>query len=422
MLGPNSAYSSFGIPNDLTSTVDSTHESLTAQTGLAHSEYNLYELVEDTWIHSSAASNTNNGQSPIMYVGRFNGFALVNVDLSQIPLPEPWTSSEASIDLYKGGTTPGNHQIVVYNVFDEWDESATWNNASSNTPWSTQSGYLDSTMSPISTTVVNASSGWYSWNITEAVQQARVRGDDIVSLLFRDTASSSSSSNLYFRTSDYPGGNSFSPKFNMIYSSGNTWIPGDASSLNPVLGSTTTMWNSTALLPTPPDSVDLSWSHSLTNHSWDFQVDTDSFFSTPASFNSDQNSSLFTTTTGTPSSTSFTFPSSITWDDAWYYWRVRGVENGQYGNWTEGGSFRVPDSVIGTSDGAGNYSITLERGDVFDSSGNLPSFPDTYIDSAGGPGQTQNYGTSVSLNVGSSQTAGAIVVSLIEMDLSLIHI
>ncbi|MBA46441.1 MAG: hypothetical protein CMB31_07640 [Euryarchaeota archaeon] len=415
MLGPNSADSPFGVPNDLTSTVDSTHESLTAQNGMAHSEFNLYELVDETYIHSSAP-NTNFGQSAAMYVGRFNGFGLVNVDLSQIPLPEPWMSSEASIELYKGGSTTGNHQIAVYNVFDEWDESATWNNASSNTPWSTQSGYLDSTMSPISTTVVNATYGWYSWNITEAVQQARVRGDDIVSLLFRDT-SSSTSQNLYFYTSEYPGTNSFSPRINMIYSSGNTWIPEDATSLNPVLGSSTTMWNSTALLPTPPDSVDLSWSHSLTNHSWDFQVDTDPFFGTPDLFNSNANSSLFTTTTGTPSSTSFSFPSSITWDDAWYYWRVRGVENSQYGNWTEGGSFRVPDSVVGTSDGAGNYSVTLERGDVFATSGALPSFPDTYIDSAGGPGQTQNHGTSVSLNVGSSQTAGAIVVTLIEMDL-----
>ena len=415
MLGPNSADSPFGVPNDLTSTVDSTHESLTAQNGMAHSEFNLYELADETYIHSSAP-NTNFGQSAAMYVGRFNGFGLVNVDLSQIPLPEPWMSSEASIELYKGGSTTGNHQIAVYNVFDEWDESATWNNASSNTPWSTQSGYLDSTMSPISTTVVNATYGWYSWNITEAVQQARVRGDDIVSLLFRDT-SSSTSQNLYFYTSEYPGTNSFSPRINMIYSSGNTWIPEDATSLNPVLGSSTTMWNSTALLPTPPDSVDLSWSHSLTNHSWDFQVDTDPFFGTPDLFNSNANSSLFTTTTGTPSSTSFSFPSSITWDDAWYYWRVRGVENSQYGNWTEGGSFRVPDSVVGTSDGAGNYSVTLERGDVFATSGALPSFPDTYIDSAGGPGQTQNHGTSVSLNVGSSQTAGAIVVTLIEMDL-----
>lgn len=416
MLGPFSNDSNFGVPNDLTNSIDSTHESLTAQTGMAHSDFGMYELVDDSWIYPAMGLNSNLGQGQIMYVGQYSGFGLVNVDLSEIPLSEPWMSSEASIDLYKLSSTSGNHQIAVYNVFDEWDESATWNNASSNTPWSTQSGYLDSTMSPISTTVVNATYGWYSWNITEAVQQARVRGDDIVSLLFRDTADPSTS-NVYFATTEYPGSNSFSPRLNMIYSSGNTWIPEDATSLNPVLGSSTTMWNSTALLPTPPDSVDLSWSHSLTNHSWDFQVDTDPFFGTPASFNSNANTSLFTTTTGTPSSTSFTFPSSITWDDAWYYWRVRGVESSQYGNWTEGGSFRVPDSVVGTSDGAGNYSVTLERGDVFETSGNIPSFPDTYIDSAGGPGQTQNHGTSVSLNVGSSTTAGAIVVSLIEMDL-----
>ena len=140
-------------------------------------------MVDDTWIYSAMGPNSNLGQGQIMYVGQYSGFGLVNVDLSQIPLSEPWMSSEASIDLYKLSSTSGNHQIAVYNVFDEWNESATWNNASSNTPWSTQSGYLDSTMSPISTTVVNATYGWYSWNITEAVQQARVRGDDIVSLL-----------------------------------------------------------------------------------------------------------------------------------------------------------------------------------------------------------------------------------------------
>ncbi|MEC8721525.1 MAG: DNRLRE domain-containing protein, partial [Candidatus Thermoplasmatota archaeon] len=413
MLGPISSRSIFGVPNDLTNSIDSTHESLTAQTGMAHSDFDMYELVDDTEIRSNLP-NTNYGQSASMYVGR-SGFGIVSVDLTHIPIPEPWMSSDASIDLYKMGSTTGNHQIAVYNIFDEWDESATWNNASSNTPWSTQSGYLDNTMSPISTTIVNTTYGWYSWDITEAVQQARVRGDDIVRLLFRDT-SDPSNSNVYFATSEYSQ-NQYSPRLNMIYSSGNIWIPEDASSLNPSLGTETTMWNSTALLPTPPDSVDLSWSHSLNNHSWDFQVDTDPFFGTPDSFNSNANSSLFTTTTGAPSSTSFSFPSTSTWDDAWYYWRVRGVDSSQYGNWTEGGSFRVPDSVVGTSDGAGNYSVTLERGDVFETSGYLPSFPDTYIDSAGGPGQTQNHGTSVSLNVGSSTTAGAIVVSLIEMDL-----
>ena len=415
MLGPISSDSIFGVPNDLTNSIDSTHESLTAQTGMAHSDFDMYELVDDTEIRSNLPS-TNFGQSASMYIGR-SGFGIINVDLTHIPIPEPWMSSDASIDLYKMGSTTGNHQIAVYNIFDEWDESANWNNASSNTPWSTQSGYLDNTMSPISTTIVNATYGWYSWDITEAVQQARVRGDDVVSLLFRDTTDPSNS-NVYFAKSEYSQ-NQFSPRLNMIYFSGNTWIPEDASSLSPTIGTQTTMWNSSALLPTPPDSVDLSWSHSLTNHSWDFQIDTNPFFLDPDQFDSDDNSSLFTTTTGSSgiSTTSFSFPSSITWDDSWYYWRVRGVENNLYGNWSEGGMFRVPDSVVGTSDGAGNYSVTLERGGVFETSGNLPSFPDTYIDSAGGPGQTQNHGTSVSLNVGSSQTAGAIVVSLIEMDL-----
>ena len=70
-------------------------------------------------------------------------------------------------------------------------------------------------MSPISSTVVNATYGWYTWDITEAVQQARVRGDDVVSLLFRDTTDPSNS-NVYFATSEYSQ-NQFSPRLNMIY-------------------------------------------------------------------------------------------------------------------------------------------------------------------------------------------------------------
>ena len=417
MLGPISGSEIFGVPNDITNSISSTEESVTAQKGIVHTAFNMYDLVEDAEIRSNAQNN-NYGQSNSMYVGR-SGYGLVSIDLSLIPIPEPWMSTDARLDLYKMSSTSGNHEIAVYNVFEDWDESnVNWVNSSSGNPWSAQSGYLENTMSPIGITTVNSTYGWYSWDVTAAVQQARIRGDDVVRLLFRDIADPTSS-NVYFATSEYSQ-NTFSPRLNIVYSAGSTWVPGDASSTDPAFGTSSTFWNMTTLLPTPPDSVDLSWSHSLTNHSWDFQVDSNPFFSDSDSFNSVSNSSLFATTTGSgipSSSTSFTFPSTTSWDDEWYYWRVRGVENGQYGNWTAGGSIRVPSSGLGASDGSGNYTVTLERGDVFETSGALPSFPDTYIDSAGGPGQTQNHGTSQSLNVGASPTAGAVVVSLIEMDL-----
>ena len=154
MLGPVSGSEFFGVPNDITTTESSTEESLTAQKGIAHTAFNMYDLVEDTEITSSAPNN-NLGQSAAMYVGR-SGYGLVNVDLSQIPIPEPWMSTDASIDLYKMVTSSGNHQIAVYNVFEDWDESnVNWVNSSSGNSWSTQSGYLDNSMSPISITTVN---------------------------------------------------------------------------------------------------------------------------------------------------------------------------------------------------------------------------------------------------------------------------
>ena len=410
---------SFGVPVDITSAVDSNHEVITLQEGAAHDSLSRDILASDTRILASSPNN-NYGYSTNLYVDPHGaGAALVAIDLTAFPIPEPWMPSEALIDLYKlnsGSPT----EVAVFIVRDSWDETtATWNNASNAATWSTNSGYYTRSMTPLDVTIINSTTGWYTWDVTEAAQQARAGGSDVLNLMFVGTGSTASQ----FASSDYMS-DTLRPRVRMTYASGTIWLPDDSPPTFPALNNEHTFWNSTALLPTPSDTVDIKWQNTQNNVSFEIQVDSlEDYFTGAQVFNSVDNSSMFTISSSSSTPSIFTFPSTSSWDDHYNAWRVRPFATTSggdtvYGNWTSGGQFRVPTSTLGTSDGSGNYSVTLQRGDVFPTSDfRIPSFPDTWIDSAGGPGQTQNHGSDTSLDVGSSATAGAVAVSLIEMDL-----
>ena len=410
---------SFGVPVDITSAVDSNHEVITLQEGAAHDSLSRDILASDTRILASSP-NTNYGYSTDLYVDPHgSGAALVSIDLTAFPIPEPWMPSSAMMDLYKlnsGSPT----EVAVFIVRDNWDETtATWNNASNAATWSTYPGYYTRSMTPLDVTIINSTTGWYNWDVTEAAQQARADGSDVLNLMFVGTGNTVSQ----FASSDYMS-DTLRPRVRMTYTSGTIWIPDDSPPTFPALNNEHTFWNSTALLPTPSDSVDIKWQNSQNNVSFEIQVDSlEDYFTGAQVFNSVDNSSMFTISSSSTTPSIFSFPSTSSWDDNYYAWRVRPYATTSggdtvYGNWTSGGQFRVPTSTLGTSDGSGNYSITLQRGEVFPTSDfRIPSFPDTWIDSAGGPGQTQNHGTDTSLDVGSSATPGAVAVTLIEMDL-----
>ena len=100
--------------------------------------------------------------------------------------------------------------------------------------------------------------------------------------------------------------------------------------------------------------------------------------------------------------------------DCWIYWRVRAEQDHRLGKWSETYSYRVPDE-IGFDDGAGNNTVTLYQGSVFEESGNLPNVPDATIDSNR---PNANLGDNGDLDLGISSSGSGESKILLTFDLS----
>jgi len=412
----------FDVPNDLSWAINSTDAHFEARRGSAVTSTETYDLMDggsiDSFSPSSSYSQFYIGRSAGSLAAGHRTHTLLSVDVGQIPIPEPWEVLDATIELYKssgaGSAMNPSMNISVMPVNRNWDEATVnWQRYAVNQTWQAAGGTgANDTGEMLDTTEVN-NNGWYSWDVTAAMQQARVRGDDFLSLMFQ--TSDPSPSNLYvFHNEQYSstiGDRALRPILNVTYRVGTQWVPDDVTSLNP--NTETTMWDWNALRPQPRSPVSLDWNHTASNATWDLEVSTDPQFAESVLELDSTNSSQI----GTFGSTNFTFASSTSWSDEWIHWRVRPIDGTRLGNWSTGGSFRVP-TEIGSDDGAGNYSVTLKRGIVFVDSGLLPGFPDTYVDSATPFGVTQNHGSDGQIAVGNSpDTSGADAVSLLDLDL-----
>ena len=107
-------------------------------------------------------------------------------------------------------------------------------------------------------------------------------------------------------------------------------------------------------------------------------------------------------------------------DDAWIYWSVfsyQEVTAGQnyvrYGERTDPIKFRIPEDQ-GYDDGAGNHTVILSAGSIFEETSPLPAAPDVHVLSSS---STTNYGTSTVMELGSSSSGGESEI-YIEFDLS----
>jgi hypothetical protein len=110
-------------------------------------------------------------------------------------------------------------------------------------------------------------------------------------------------------------------------------------------------------------------------------------------------------------------PASEAQGDHWNHLRIRAVQNGVYSNWSTMFQSRVPDAQ-GSDDGAGNFSVTMQRGAVFEETGLLPTMPDSYVTS-NTFGQTTNFGSSASIAVGLDPADSAHdAVGLMSIDLA----
>ena len=417
MLGERSGTRYFDVPYDLNWRTNSTDGTFEARRGSAVTATETYDLMDAGAIDSNSPTSIYSQ----LYVGRSTGspqvgtrtHSLVRVDVGLIPIPEPWEVLDARIQLYKSSGSTNSLKVSVVPMLRDWNESnLTWNQFDTNVSWQTAGGTGSADIGALLDTATVSTQGWYEWNVTPAMQQARVRGDDSLSLMFLVLGDSPTTYHVFDNEMGTTNREQ-RPTLNVSYRIGTQWVPDDVTGHDP--SNATTMWDATSIRPRPADPITLDWNHTASNASWHLEVSTDpKFVSDVTHLNS---AAMTTGTVGAFGTSDFAFSNSTVWSDAWYHWRVRAVDGTRLGNWSEGGSFRVP-AEIGGDDGLGNHTVLLKRGTVFVDSGLLPSFPDTYIDSATPFGVTRNHGSDTRVAVGNSpDTSGADAVALFDLDM-----
>jgi len=156
---------------------------------------------------NSYSQNSNTGNSQTLSVGRspstfstlYRSTSVMRVNISSIPVPEPWEVVDASLELHCtgcGGPSSTPLDIAVSALAVDFTEmQTTFNRPAINQTWPNpmSGGIIDE--------VMVSGNGWYGWNITQLVQSARLRGDDTVLLHF--TAQAGTSLIKQFYSSEY---------------------------------------------------------------------------------------------------------------------------------------------------------------------------------------------------------------------------
>ncbi|MDP6741817.1 MAG: DNRLRE domain-containing protein [Candidatus Thalassarchaeaceae archaeon] len=433
IYGERSNSFTFNVPNPIGHELNSTHARLRVIEGGALTSQSLPTSFADAYLDSYQPT-TNRGSAADLRIGRssyttnsnYQSWAVMEIDISSLPVPTPWEVTSAEIELYcYGSSSSSTLDVAVFPLLSNFTEmQVTHNNRNSTLPWPNHradGGFIDGrTIGGV---------GWYSWNISQLVQTARLRGDDTVLLAF--SAHEGATVYKQFHSSERSGANSdLRPVLNITHRIGTQWQPPEA--INTVPGVQSTLWQSGEPRPTARDPVVLGWSvcpmcNPSNITSWQIQFSPSLYFYPWNHLDSSDS----TTYNGTFDTTNLSYeidpqgdfqwlhgPTGWSnWPDAWIYWRVRPVIDDSIGNWTNGGEFRVPDDQ-GSDDGLGNHTVTMYRGSVFESSGVLPSVPDTWIDSTPNAGTTTQQGSNTTLVVGDSPfQSGQESIALLQFDL-----
>ena len=426
IYGERSSSFTFNVPNALGYELNSTDARLRVNEGGALTSQALPVSFADTYL-DSYQSTTNRGNNALMSVGRspstfsssYYSWSVIRINISSLPVPNPWEVISADLELYCSNCATGTGNSVVvtaHQLLSDFDEmQATHNQRYTNSSWPNPAvgGVVDS--------ITVMGTGWYGWNITQLMQAARSRGDDTV-LIALQGSSTSGTIVKQFHSSEFSN-IQLRPVLNITHRIGTQWIPSDAT--NPVPGSTSTLWQPGEARPTGRNPVVVQWSHPSPSNvtSWQIQLSSDARYMPSTTNSLDSSDSMTYDGTFTTNPLSYAIdtqdlpPGWSGWPDAWLYWRIRPVIGDSLGNWTDGGEFRVPADQ-GSDDGLGNHTVTMYRGSVFSTSGMLPTIPDTWIDSTPNAGTTTPQSTNTTLAVGNSPfQSGQESVALIQFDL-----
>ena len=435
MVGPSSVNEIFRIPNDISVPVNSTDNTVYLRNGNAHTASGAYDTTEGAYIDSCNANTAFGNSASYLSVGSsaagpactnagHEARSLVRFDVSNVPIMDggQWQVIDAQVWMYRlSGSSSYDTDISVSGVLCGWDEaSVTWNSCATNNSWQVSGvNGVNDVQTPFATTNVSGN-GWYTWNVTQLMQQAHIYGNDTLSLLF-----ASEDSNLYARhsfiqehaASNYAG---FRPYVEITYRNGSQTMPvAPIWDSNLTANGPFTAWDENSLRPMPTDPLWSTWTHPSPGSidSWQIQHSLNDRFTADTWIYESSNSSTWGNSTFDLANLTLWTPASVGQGDHWNNLRVRAVQDGIYSNWSQPFSSRVPEEQ-GSDDGAGNYSVTMQRGIVFEDSGLLPTMPDTWIGS-NVIGQYQNHGTDTTLAVGVDPYSSAHeAVSLLSIDLT----
>ena len=387
ILGTKGQDTIFHIPAETGNTINSTDAEISLQEGQIVDALDYPAIFMDTYI-DSGSTNSAYESSQRLLMGRSNlssslnyesvSFVMINWSSMPIPASHEFISATLTLNKLSGGENAQESvRIAVCEIFDEWNESASWNGPTGGNSTYTEQAHSTGCDTPFEITGMDHDDYTVDFDITYAVQHAHANGTDKINLAF--VIIDDTTDEWHFASSDYTSDETKRPELTLEWRTGTQWLPSKPTNLYPLDGET--IWNETASRPQGADITTMNWTSSVNNETrWIMEYSTDS------SFTNENRTFLYDfTDNGTfdgmwdLSNLAYTIENNIT-GDYWLYWRVRADQDHRLGKWSSVSSFRVPDE-IGSDDGAGNNTVTLYQGSVFEDTGDLPGVPDATIDS-----------------------------------------
>ncbi|MEE2759314.1 MAG: DNRLRE domain-containing protein, partial [Candidatus Thermoplasmatota archaeon] len=434
MIGTRSAQESFRIPNDIGDSINATDHWVDLTNSNAYSATGAYDVAQGAYIDSCNPNSAYGASSSHLSVGLSNGGpscsnaghesrSLLRFDISNVPIMDgdAWQVIEAHIDLYRvGGSSSYDTDVSISSVNCNWIEgTVTWNQCWTNNTWQSPGAYgaNDADVPAVSTNV--SGNGWYSWNVTQLMQQAHLGGSDILSMLLASEDINLNARHSFINEDATGACESFRPILTISYRAGNQTMPTAPTwDSNLTANGPFTAWDENSLRPMPTDPLWATWNHpsASTIDSWQVQVSLSERFTTGAWMLDSNDVSTWGNSTFDLVNQTLWTPARDAQGDHWNHLRIRAVQDGVYSNWSNMFQSRVPEEQ-GSDDGAGNFSVTMQRGAVFEDTGLLPSMPDSYVTS-NTFGQTTNFGSATSIAVGLDPADSAHdAVGLLSIDL-----
>jgi hypothetical protein len=218
-----------------------------------------YEATADSYVNELAPT-TNYGSSVDLFVGRTitpqgAGRCRILVRFNIDDLPEGATVTLAELNMYSDGE-PGSLVVLAKRIVNIWSESlVTWNNQPNRT-------------TPQGVRAINATQGWYRWDVT-AVVQGWVNGTYAANGLMLEAQQESFTTlnlkkKLRARTGPRPPGTTSAVYLEVQYTQPATATPTATRTSTPTATATLTATSTNTPTPTPTSTPTLTATASAT--------------------------------------------------------------------------------------------------------------------------------------------------------------